>query len=102
MWNGSCWGTSPGPGQVPVCHRRQNLEPGLTNTAGEQKAEGWWLPKEKRAACTLPRVAREAVGLQEPLIQGLLGLEWLWGCGVPGEEVPAATHPPQGLVILDW
>lgn len=43
----------PGPGQVPICHRRQNLEPGLTNTAGEQKDEGWWLPQGE-ACCLHP------------------------------------------------
>lgn len=30
------------------------------------------------------------------LSKGILGLEWLWGCGVPGEEVPAATPPTLG------
>lgn len=34
----------PGAGQVPICHSRQSLEPGLTNPAVEQRDEGWWLP----------------------------------------------------------
>lgn len=56
---------------------------------------GGGCPKEKRVACTLPRVAREAVSLQEPLIQGdsragvALGL---WG---PRRGSPCCytTHP---------
>lgn len=95
-WSRSRWSTSlyPGSGQVPVCCSKQGPEPGLADL-------GWVATsKEKHVDYTLSRVAREAVGLYEQLIQGdpragvALGF---WG---PGKEILATILPTSGSHLL--
>lgn len=95
--SGSCWGTSPspGPGQVPICHGRRGLEAVLTNLVGNGSDKGaggdvMSASKEKRVGCALPRVAREAVCLQDHLIQGVPRA----GSGAVGSHARKSLLPP--------
>lgn len=54
------------PHPRPICHSKQGLEPGLTNPVRERRVGvGMAASREKCVGCTLPKVAREVVCLQE-------------------------------------